>query len=81
MIVSGGTLGILIPPSIMLVFMGSAANVSVGQLFYGAIVPGLLLGAAYIVYIKIVAVVKRTTPRPCLPSSSRATRASRSSGA
>ena len=58
-IVSGGTLGILIPPSIMLVFMGSAANVSVGQLFYGAIVPGLLLGAAYIVYIKIVAVVKK----------------------
>ena len=65
-IVSGGTLGILIPPSIMLVFMGSAANVSVGQLFYGAIVPGLLLGAAYIVYIKIVAVVKKdyTPPMP-----------------
>ena len=40
---TGGTLGILIPPSIMLDFMGSAANVSVGQLFYGAIVPGLLL--------------------------------------
>ena len=63
-IVSGGTLGILIPPSIMLVFMGSAANVSVGQLFYGAIVPGLLLGAAYIVYIKIVAVVKKDYAPP-----------------
>ena len=63
-IVSGGTLGILIPPSIMLVFMGSAANVSVGQLFYGAIVPGLLLGATYIVYIKIVAVVKKDYAPP-----------------
>lgn len=61
---TGGTLGILIPPSIMLVFMGSAANVSVGQLFYGAIVPGLLLGAAYIVYIKIVAVVKKDYAPP-----------------
>ena len=63
-IVSGGTLGILIPPSIMLVFMGSAANVSVGQLFYGAIVPGLLLGVTYIVYIKIVAVVKKDYAPP-----------------
>lgn len=61
---TGGTLGILIPPSIMLVFMGSAANVSVGQLFYGAIIPGLLLGAAYIVYIKIVAVVKKDYAPP-----------------
>ena len=61
---TGGTLGILIPPSIMLVFMGSAANVSVGQLFYGAIVPGLLLGATYIVYIKIVAVVKKDYAPP-----------------
>ena len=45
-IISGGTLGILIPPSIMLVFMGSAANVSVGKLFYGAMTPGVLLGVA-----------------------------------
>lgn len=52
-IISGGTLGILIPPSIMLVFMGSAANVSVGKLFYGAMTPGILLGVAYIAYIKI----------------------------
>lgn len=58
-IVSGGTLGILIPPSIMLVFMGSAANVSVGKLFYGAMIPGVLLGVAYIVYIKIIAIVKK----------------------
>ena len=58
-IISGGTLGILIPPSIMLVFMGSAGNVSVGKLFYGAMIPGLLLGIAYISYVKIVAVAKK----------------------
>lgn len=57
-IIAGGTLGILIPPSIMLVFMGSAANVSVGKLFYGAMTPGILLGAAYILYIKTVAIIK-----------------------
>lgn len=65
-IIAGGTLGILIPPSIMLVFMGSAANVSVGKLFYGAMTPGILLGVAYIVYVKIVAVVKKDYA-PALP--------------
>ena len=63
-IISGGTLGILIPPSIMLVFMGSAANVSVGRLFYGAMTPGILLGIFYILYIKIVANVKKDWAPP-----------------
>lgn len=63
-IISGGTLGILIPPSIMLVFMGSAGNVSVGKLFYGAMIPGLLLGIAYIAYVKIVAVAKKDYAPP-----------------
>lgn len=63
-IISGGTLGILIPPSIMLVFMGSAANVSVGKLFYGAMTPGILLGAAYIVYVKIIANIKKDYAPP-----------------
>ena len=63
-IVSGGTLGILIPPSIMLVFMGSAANVSVGKLFYGAMTPGVLLGAAYIVYVKVISIVKKDYAPP-----------------
>lgn len=63
-IISGGTLGILIPPSIMLVFMGSAANVSVGKLFYGAMTPGILLGVAYIVYIKIISAVKKDYAPP-----------------
>ena len=63
-IISGGTLGILIPPSIMLVFMGSAANVSVGRLFYGAMTPGILLGVGYIVYVKLISVIKKDYAPP-----------------
>ncbi len=46
-----GTLGILIPPSIMLVMMADRMAMSVGDLFLGALFPGLLLGALYIIYI------------------------------
>ena len=46
-----GTLGILIPPSIMLVFMGAILQVSIGGLFKAAFIPGLLLGTVYILYI------------------------------
>ena len=46
-----GTLGILIPPSIMLVFMGAVLQVSIGGLFKAAFVPGLLLGTVYMLYI------------------------------
>ncbi|MEZ4334579.1 MAG: TRAP transporter large permease subunit [Myxococcota bacterium] len=46
-----GTLGILIPPSIMLVLMGDRLALSVGDLYVGATVPGLLLGALYIAYL------------------------------
>ncbi|MEE4360935.1 MAG: TRAP transporter large permease subunit [Pseudomonadales bacterium] len=46
-----GTLGILIPPSIMLVLMADRLAMSVGDLFLGALLPGLLLGALYIAYI------------------------------
>jgi tripartite ATP-independent transporter DctM subunit len=52
-ICSGGTLGILIPPSIMLVVMGSEASVSVGQLFAGAVIPGIILASLYTGYIAI----------------------------
>lgn len=52
-ICAGGTLGILIPPSIMLVVMGSEASLSVGQLFAGAVIPGLILAALYTCYIAI----------------------------
>ncbi len=46
-----GTLGILIPPSIMLVMMGDQIRISVGDLFMGAVFPGLLLGLLYTVFI------------------------------
>ncbi len=50
---AGGTLGILIPPSIMLVIYGPMAEISVGKLFAGALVPGLILSALYMSYIAI----------------------------
>ena len=46
-----GTLGILIPPSIMLVLMADRMAMSVGDLFLGALFPGLLLSALYVVYL------------------------------
>jgi tripartite ATP-independent transporter DctM subunit len=50
-ICAGGTLGILIPPSIMLVVYGPMAGVSVGRLFMAAILPGLTLSGLYGIYI------------------------------
>ena len=50
-IVAAGTLGILIPPSIMLVVYGPQAGLSVGQMFMGAVFPGLILSGLYITYI------------------------------
>jgi len=50
-IAASGTLGILIPPSIMLVIMSDQLAISLGDLFMGALFPGLLLGALYILFI------------------------------
>ncbi len=50
-IVASGTLGILIPPSIMLVVYGPQAGISIGQMFMGAVFPGLLLAFAYVTYV------------------------------
>jgi tripartite ATP-independent transporter DctM subunit len=57
-ICAGGTLGILIPPSIMLVLMGSYAGVPVGQLFMGALIPGAILSGLYIIYIAVICFIK-----------------------
>lgn len=57
-IAAGGSLGILIPPSIMLIILGSYAGVSVGQLFAAALMPGLLLATIYAVYVIVVTQVK-----------------------
>lgn len=53
-----GTLGILIPPSIMLVLMADRMAMSVGDLFLGAVFPGLLLAGLYISYIVFFGLVK-----------------------
>ena len=53
-VAAGGVLSILIPPSIMLVMMADQAGVSVGKLFAGAFLPGLVLTALFFVYILVV---------------------------
>jgi len=58
-VASGGTLGILIPPSIMLVMFGPLAGLSVVDLFAAAIMPGLLLSALYAVYIVVLPMFKK----------------------
>ncbi|GAB2183232.1 TRAP transporter large permease [Roseibium sp. LAB1] len=50
-IMAGGTLGILIPPSILAIIYAVVAEQSVGELFIGAVIPGLLLSGLYILYV------------------------------
>ncbi|PIU50212.1 MAG: C4-dicarboxylate ABC transporter [Desulfobacterales bacterium CG07_land_8_20_14_0_80_52_14] len=57
-VAASGTLGQIIPPSIVLVLIGDIVGVSVGDLFIGAILPGFLLVSLFIIYILIVAVVR-----------------------
>ncbi|MAN99006.1 MAG: C4-dicarboxylate ABC transporter, partial [Roseovarius sp.] len=57
-IAASGCLGILIPPSIMLILMASYSPLSVGELFAGAMIPGILLGLLYAVWVVIVAFVR-----------------------
>jgi len=54
---AAGTLGILIPPSIMLVLMASEATLSVGKLFAGAVFPGIILSTLYLGYIIIRCII------------------------
>ena len=53
-ICASGTLGQIIPPSVILVLLGDIMGVSVGDLYIGAVLPGLVLVALYIVYIAIL---------------------------
>jgi tripartite ATP-independent transporter DctM subunit len=53
-ICASGTLGQIIPPSVILVLLGDIMGVSVGDLYIGAVLPGLLLVALYIIYIAIL---------------------------
>jgi len=65
-IAAAGTLGILIPPSIMLIIMADLLGVSVGHLFSAALAPGLTLSALYLLFIAIVATIwpKLAPPLP-----------------
>src|SRR5512136_1011627 len=57
-ILAGGTLGILIPPSVMLIVYGMVDNSSIGQLYAGAFLPGFLLAGLYIAYVTIRCMIK-----------------------
>jgi len=69
-ICAGGTLGILIPPSVMLILYGAIAGVSVVKLYAAAFIPGFGLTAAYIVYIVALAMWKPSLA-PMLPREER----------
>ncbi|MGB3200833.1 MAG: TRAP transporter large permease subunit [Nodosilinea sp.] len=69
-IIASGTLAQLIPPSLVLVVLSDQLGVSVGDLFLGALIPGLLLASAYAVYVLLVAFFKPSTAPP-LPLASR----------
>jgi len=69
-ILAGGTLGILIPPSILAILFAVIAQQSVGELFIGAVVPGLILSALYILYVMVVTHFKPEAG-PALPPEER----------
>ncbi len=63
-ICAGGSLGTIIPPSVVVVLLGPVANVSIGDLMFGMLIPGLLLAFLYILYILVVCIVwPKTGPR------------------
>jgi tripartite ATP-independent transporter DctM subunit len=70
-IAAGGTLGILIPPSVMLVVMGPIVGVSIVQLFAAALVPGVMLAGLYIAYAMTRSFINPTLGPP-LPLDERA---------
>ena len=70
-VAGGGTLGILIPPSVMLVIYGPMARLSVGKLFMGAFVPGVTLAGLYCAYIFIRCLLQPNLA-PIVPAEERA---------
>ncbi|MCX7742591.1 MAG: TRAP transporter large permease subunit, partial [Tepidimonas sp.] len=69
-ITAGGCLGILIPPSVLLIVYGATAGVSVVQLYAGAFFPGLMLAGLYVVYVIVLAKLRPHTMPP-LPAEQR----------
>jgi tripartite ATP-independent transporter DctM subunit len=71
---AGGTLGILIPPSIPLIIYGSTVSESVGRLFVAAVIPGLLMAALFMAYLAVHARLRPqefAPPDPPVPMSAR----------
>jgi TRAP-type mannitol/chloroaromatic compound transport system permease large subunit len=63
-ITAGGCLGILIPPSVMLIVYGATAGVSVVKLYAGAFFPGVMLATLYVLYVVILAKIKPSMAPP-----------------
>jgi len=63
-IAAGGTLGILIPPSIALIIYGAWQDVSIGALFIAGIIPGLLLSGLFMIYIGVMSSVRKDIVPP-----------------
>jgi C4-dicarboxylate transporter DctM subunit len=63
-IVNAGTLGILIPPSIVMVVYAAASETSVGRLFMAGVIPGIMLGLMLMIAIYVVAIVKKLPRQP-----------------
>ena len=57
-IVASGTLGQIIPPSIVLVVLGDQLGISVGDLFIGALIPGLLMSTVFAIYVLVISALK-----------------------
>jgi len=72
-ICAGGSLGTIIPPSVVVIVMGPLANLSVGDLMYGMVFPGLIMAGLYLLYIFVLCLVRpefgpRIPPEPGDPS-------------
>jgi tripartite ATP-independent transporter DctM subunit len=66
-IAASGTLGILIPPSIMLIIMADLLSVSVGNVFMAALLPGLALAALYLAFVVAIATLRPSVAPPLPP--------------
>jgi tripartite ATP-independent transporter DctM subunit len=72
-ICAGGSLGTIIPPSVVVIVMGPLANLSVGDLMYGMVLPGLIMAGLYLAYILVLCTIApangpRIPPEPGDPS-------------
>ena len=70
-VTAGGCLGILIPPSVLLIVYGATAGVSVVQLYAGAFFPGIMLASLYVGYVIVLAKIKPSLMPPLSPEERR----------